>query len=162
MNVILLRDEQLRARLLELEGEAPEGFYEDLWDGSRRMVARFAAADARGEPRPRGRVAALTSAAVHALGTTATGLRGAEDGAALIRLHDPGDERCPVLTVDAAPLSGYASPRPVPSHVIVNIGAPIGVTLPPPSPTGPVDTRSPVRTGKVVLARAAGAYSRRA
>jgi hypothetical protein len=134
MNVILLRDEQLRARLLELDGAAPDGFYEDLWDGIEvhsRTVARrrtlaatliLAAA-----------VAALTSAAVHAL------THDSERAFAKPRTVQrslactiPVTSGVPVLTVDAVPLAGYASPKPVPSNVLVNIGVPLGVNAPPP------------------------------
>jgi hypothetical protein len=134
MNVILLRDEQLRARLLELDGEAPDGFYEDLWDGievhgrtvarRRTLAATLVLAAA---------VAALTSAAVHAL--THEGRQVFAGPTTVQRSYHctiAAANGVPVLTVDAAPLAGYASPKPVPAHVIVNVGAPIGVTLPPP------------------------------
>ncbi len=134
MNVILLRDEQLRARLLELDGAAPEGFYEDLWDAveangravSRRrtLAASLVLAAA---------VAALTSAAVHALGHDGQRAFAAPKTVQrALACTIPATNGVPVLTVDAAPLSGYASPKPVPAHVLVNIGAAIGVTLPPP------------------------------
>jgi hypothetical protein len=162
MNVILLRDEQLRARLLELEGAAPDGFYDDLWD----------AVEVQGRTTARRRtlamtlvlaavVAALTSAAVHAL--THDGQRVFAGPKTVERSYActiPAANGVPVLTVDAAPLAGYASPKPVPAHVIVNIGAPIGVTLPPPIAdwTGGYAI-PPFDTGRVCSHAAAVAYS---
>jgi hypothetical protein len=165
VNVILLRDEQLRARLLELDGAASEGFYEDLWDAveangravSRRrtLAASLVLAAA---------VAALTSAAVHALGHDGQRVvAGPKTVERSLACTIPAASGVPVLTVDAAPVSGYASPKPVPAHVIVNIGAPIGVALPPPiadwADGGPIHSFD---TGKVCShAAPAASYSPR-
>jgi hypothetical protein len=164
MNVILLRDEQLRARLLELEGAAPDGFYEDLWDAIEvhgRTVARrrtlamslvLAAA-----------VAALTSAAVHALAHDGTrAFAGPRTMQRSYACTIPAANGVPVLTIDAAPLSGYASPKPVPSHVLVTVGVPIGVTGPPPIAdwTGGYAV-PPFDTGRVCSPASAVAYSPR-
>ncbi len=106
-------------------------------------------------------VAALTSAAVHALAHD--GERAVAGPSTVQRSFActiPATNGVPVVTVDAAPLSGYASPKPVPSNVLVNIGVPIGVNGPPPI----VDWTGgyaipPFDTGRICSPAPAVAYS---